>query len=71
MIRLHQLRMAKGFTQQELAARSGISQGVISYIESGMTQNPRFETMAKLADALGCRLEELMDIHFPPIRNDK
>lgn len=58
MIPLREIRVKKGLTQQELSARAGIAQGVISDIENGATQNPRFDTVVKLADALGCSLSE-------------
>lgn len=45
-------REKAGFTQAELSAASGVPQGVISDIESGVTANPRFETVRKLAMVL-------------------
>lgn len=60
MIRLRELRIQKGLTQQELATKSGIAQGIISGIESGATQNPRFDTVVKLADALNCPLTDFL-----------
>lgn len=61
MIRLRDLRIKKGLTQQELSFMSGIAQGVISDIESGATQNPRFDTVIKLAKALGCSVADFID----------
>ena len=60
MINLRDLRLKRGLTQQELAAKTGIGQGVISGIESGATQNPRFDTVVKLAEALDCSLSDFL-----------
>jgi len=61
MIPLKELRMKKGMTQQKLAEKSGIAQSVISDIENGATQDPRFDTVVKLAKALECTLSEFLD----------
>ncbi len=45
------LRLDKGWTQSELARRSGVSQATLSRVEKG-TQEPRPLTLVKLADAL-------------------
>jgi transcriptional regulator with XRE-family HTH domain len=47
-----QLREKKGFKQSDLAARSGISQPVISRIEAGK-QQPTLYQYSQLANALG------------------
>lgn len=60
MIPLREIRIKKGLTQLELSSRAGIAQGVISDIESGATQNPRFDTVVKLAEALNCSLSEFL-----------
>ena len=54
------LRKKAGISQQELGRLSGVPQGVISLIESGVTQFPRLDTAAKLARALGCTIDELL-----------
>lgn len=60
MTRLAELRNAARLSQQELARRSGVKQGVISMIESGETKYPRLDTAAKLARALNCTVDELI-----------
>lgn len=60
MIPLRKMRLVKNITQQELAVRSGIPQGVISDIESGATRNPRFDTVVKLANALGMSVSDFV-----------
>jgi len=57
---LERMRRAAGLTQQELERRSGVKQGLISLIERGLTKNPRVDTAAKLARALGCTIDELI-----------
>ena len=56
---IKKLREDLGWTQSELARKSGVKQGVISDIESGKTKNPRIDTMAAIASALGVPIERL------------
>lgn len=49
---LQQLRLAAGLTQEELAARSGLSIRGISDLERGARSHPRLETVRLLIDAL-------------------
>lgn len=46
-------RREVGWTQLELAKRSGVFQSVISDIESGKTKFPRVETIKRLGQCLG------------------
>ena len=57
---IRELRQKKGWTQTELARRAGVKQGVLSCIESGRTKNPRSDTLAAIAAALGVSVEQLM-----------
>jgi transcriptional regulator with XRE-family HTH domain len=50
---LREARDRRRWTQDELAARSGIDQTTISNIECGRTSRPSFETVMRLASALG------------------
>jgi len=60
VIRLLQAeREARGLSKYAVAARSGVSQQMISYVERGM-RNPTLEIMLRLADAVGVRLETLL-----------
>jgi transcriptional regulator with XRE-family HTH domain len=56
--RLRELRTGKGLTQQELAERSGITQGLISQYESGRVK-PITGNLLKLARALNCTVEDI------------
>ena len=54
MLRIEELRTARNWSQAELARRSGIPQATISRIEARKTAGISFETLEKLATALGC-----------------
>ena len=45
-------RAARGFTQSDLAKAAGVTQALISKLESGMTSDPTGETVGALAAAL-------------------
>lgn len=51
-LRLREVREVKGWSQAELARRSGVNQGIISRLESGETQSVNFPNLEKLARAL-------------------
>jgi transcriptional regulator with XRE-family HTH domain len=54
------LRIERGWSQHDLADRTGLTQGVISMIETGRV-NPREGERRTLAQALGCAPERLLD----------
>jgi DNA-binding XRE family transcriptional regulator len=62
--RLKRLRREKGLSQQELAARSGISRVTIARIEVG-EQSPRYETIVALAKGLNIPIERLLLDEIP------
>lgn len=47
------------WTQTQLANESGVSNDVISQLETGVTDSPSGNRLAKLAKALGCTAEDL------------
>jgi len=53
-LRLRDLRKIRGWSQSELARRSGVSQSVISRLESGVIEAVSFENLERLAEALEC-----------------
>jgi ribosome-binding protein aMBF1 (putative translation factor) len=50
------LRLDEGLSQEELAARAGMRQSVISRIENGESE-PRIETVNKIAKALNRKVK--------------
>ena len=57
--KLKELRKEKGLSQKDLANILGVTQRTISYYESSNTPPANAETVAKLAEALNVRLDEL------------
>lgn len=48
-------------TNKDLAEKTGLPETTISRICSGSTKHPTLPTAKKLANALGCTVEDLMD----------
>jgi transcriptional regulator with XRE-family HTH domain len=57
--RLKQLREGKGLSRRGLAKKAGVVHSVISTCERG-EHSPRLENLAKIADALGVGVSELL-----------
>ncbi|MFF5899830.1 helix-turn-helix domain-containing protein [Streptomyces argenteolus] len=62
---LKRWRGERGFTLDTLAARAGVSRGMIIQIEQART-NPSVGTTVKLADALGISITTLLDFEQGP-----
>ena len=60
MSKLRRARERRGFTQDDVAALSGVDQTTISYLEQQADPNPRWHTLRRLARALGVRAEDVM-----------
>lgn len=58
--RIKSLREDRGWTQEYLAGKMNISPNHLSSIERGR-ENPTFDTLVKLSDALNVELWELFD----------
>ena len=58
--RLKALREAKGLTKYRLAKVSGVSETYIYRIERGLIENPRRDTLQKLAAGCGITLAQLV-----------
>ena len=52
---------ARNMTQQELSERSKVGISAIKYISSNRTENPTFDTLCAIADALGVKIEYFRD----------
>ena len=60
---LYRYRLAAGCSQEELAARAGVSARSISDIERGISKAPHTGTLDALSDALGLSTEERATLH--------
>jgi transcriptional regulator with XRE-family HTH domain len=63
--KLKQLRTERGFTLDALAARAGVSRGMLIQIEQART-NPSVGTVVKIGDALGVSITSLLDFDQEP-----
>lgn len=54
------LRQARGWSQDELAGRSGVSKGMVVQIESARS-NPSIGTLNRIADAFGVSVARLLE----------
>jgi transcriptional regulator with XRE-family HTH domain len=69
---LKRLRAQAGMTQQDLATQSGLSIAQVVAMEQGKRDNPRLDTLRKLAAGLGCTVAELVGEEPPkPARKPK
>ena len=59
-MRLKELRLSKGITQEELAEKLNVGQNTISQWETG-DRIPRVPTVLKLAQVLDCSVGELLE----------
>ena len=57
--RLREMRIERGLTQPDIASRVGTSASNISDLERGI-KVPTLTTVARLADALDCKVTELV-----------
>lgn len=61
--RIRELRLHRGFSQEELAYEADVPLSQIGRIERG-ENNPTISTLHVLAEALGVELKELVDVKF-------
>jgi transcriptional regulator with XRE-family HTH domain len=59
-------RAHRGMTLDELAARSGVSRGMLVQVEQART-NPSVATLAKIGDALGVSVARLVEVSDTPV----
>src|ERR1700748_2634609 len=62
---LQALRADGGGSLDQLAARSGVSKGVLVALEQGRS-NPNLATLARIADAFGVPVTQLVDVGGGP-----
>lgn len=57
---LAKIRKQKGWSQEKLAQEAGISYNTLIKIERNGIENPKIETVIKLANALGAPIDKLV-----------
>lgn len=62
-------RKRRGLSMNQVAERSGLSQGMISLVEHDL-RNPTLDTLLRIADALNLDLADVIRRAAKPIRND-
>jgi len=60
-IRLEEFRTKRKLNQRQLSQSSGVPQPMISQIETGDVGNPTIKTLQKLAIALKCTVDDLIE----------
>ena len=58
--RLWRYRVEAGLSQEQLAKKSGVSQGAIAMLEKGSRKRPYPSTLKKLATALDIQIRDLL-----------
>jgi transcriptional regulator with XRE-family HTH domain len=58
--KLKELRNQKGWSQQKLAEKTGLSFNTVTKIEQGIGKHPTLKTLVKLADVFGVGIDELV-----------
>jgi len=58
---IKKFRQELGLTQEDLAKKSGVAYTTLTKIESGNIKNPSTKAVSMIADALGVRIENLID----------
>lgn len=63
MVKLKEMRQAKGLSQSKLAEKAGLNVRTLQHYEQGskIFDHARLDTILKCAIALGCKIEELID----------
>jgi transcriptional regulator with XRE-family HTH domain len=57
---IKKLRKKKGLSQDRLAKMADVTLATLVKLESGANDNPTIKTLAKIAKALGVKVDELM-----------
>lgn len=59
ILTIEEKRKAKGWSKSKLATQSGVARGYITELEQGK-YIPTVYTLSKIANALGCTMDELI-----------
>ena len=63
IIKLWEIRTAKGLKLEAVAAVTGVSKSTLNNIENGKT-SPTLANLEKIAKGLGCRISELYESQY-------
>lgn len=69
-VKIKEIRQQRGLTQKQLGDMCGIADANIRKYENGK-QNPKIETLQKIADALGVPVTELLNYNYDTIEGEK
>lgn len=58
---INKLKKELGLTNEELSAKSGVPLGTLSKITSGITKDPKLDTLKAIAKVLNCSLDDFDD----------
>lgn len=58
-LKIKKLRKEQGLSQDELARKADIPYTTLTKIEIGVIKNPSFDSVSKIAEALGITLDDL------------
>jgi transcriptional regulator with XRE-family HTH domain len=58
-VKLREVRLDQGLSQEELHEMTGVSRDTISRMETGDRPNPHPKTLRKLAEALGVSVADI------------
>lgn len=59
--KIEEYKRRLGMTTAELALKSGVPKGTLDKILSGVTKDPKLETLKAIARVLGCTLDDFDD----------
>ena len=59
--KLNHLKKLSGMTIEQISAVSGVPKGTLDKILSGVTKDPKLETLKAIARVLGCTLDDFDD----------
>ena len=59
-VNIKKIRAEKGYSLEKVARLADLSLNTIVKVESGVNQNPTYETLTKIAKALEVRLDNLI-----------
>ena len=63
IIKLWEIRTAKGLKMEAVAAVTGVSKSTLNNIENGKT-SPTLANLEKIAKGLGCRISDLYESEY-------